>query len=149
ADVVAAIGEGHACDGPRADLLAGNLGVVLVIVVIVSAPGLPRGPETEAQRNESEVRDGCRRQEGPGADGHQDSGTEDAGESEVLTGQNAGGGAPLPRPSSEEEGKHDDVVDVGCYEQAHRLQDRGEDHAPSPAASHPGTEQAGSMHGAS
>ncbi len=38
-----------------------------------------------------------------------------------------------PAPSREEEGEHDDVVDVGRCEQAHRLQDRGEDHAPSPS----------------
>ena len=44
ADVVAAVGKGDACDCPHADLLAGNLGLV-VIVVIVSAPGLPCGPE--------------------------------------------------------------------------------------------------------
>lgn len=108
-----------------------------------------RGPEAEAQRDETEVRDGCRGQECSGTDGHQDRGTEDAGESEVLAGQNAGGSAALARPSREEEGEHDDVVDVGRCEQAHRLQDRGEDHAPSPAASHPGSEQAESMHGAS
>src|SRR5690625_4710277 len=105
--------------------------------------------EAEAQRDETEVRDGCRGQECSGADGHQDRGTEDAGESEVLAGQNAGGSATLACPSREEKGEHDDVVDVGRCEQAHRLQDRGEDHAPSPAASHPGSEQAGSMHGAS
>lgn len=48
-DVVAAIGKRDACDCPNADLLAGNLGLV-VIVVIVSAPGLPCGPEADAQR---------------------------------------------------------------------------------------------------
>lgn len=44
ADVVATVGKGDACDCPHADLLTGNLGLV-VIVVIVSAPGLPCGPE--------------------------------------------------------------------------------------------------------
>src|SRR5699024_7758537 len=43
-DVVSAVGEGASCDSPRADLLARDLGV---IVVIASAPGLPCGPEPE------------------------------------------------------------------------------------------------------
>src|SRR5690625_1205382 len=56
ADVVSAVGEGDSCDGPRADLRARDLGV---IVVIVSAPGLPCSPETEGQGDEPEVRDSC------------------------------------------------------------------------------------------
>ena len=132
ADIVATVGKGDACDRPHADLLAGNLG--LVIVVTVSAPGLPCGPEAEAQRDETKVWNGCRGQKCSGASGHKDRGDEDARESEVLAGQNAGGGAALACPSREEEGEHDDVVDVGSCEQAYRLQDRGEDHTSSPAA---------------
>lgn len=60
--------------------------------------------------------DGCRGQECSGADGHQNRGTEDARESEVLAGQNAGGSAVLAGPSREEEGEHDDVVNVGSCE---------------------------------
>src|SRR5699024_2235286 len=54
----------------------------------------------------------------------------------------------LARAAGEKQGEHDDVVDVGHDEQADCLQDGSQDHATTSAASHLGTEQAGSMHGA-
>ena len=61
ADVVPAVGEGHPGHGPDGDILALDLGVV--IIVFASAPPLPGRPHSQAQRDEPEVGDDPRGQE--------------------------------------------------------------------------------------
>src|SRR5699024_4300403 len=126
ADVVSTVGEGYAGHGPHGDVLALDL---CIVVIIVPAPGLPRGPQSQAQWDQPEVRDGLRGQEDSRAQGDEHSHAEDAGEPEILAGQNACGGSALACSAGEKQRQDDDVVDIGGNEQADRLQGRGQDHA--------------------
>src|SRR5699024_9560591 len=127
ADVVAAVGERYAGHGPHGDVLA--LDLCVVVVIIVPAPGLPRGPQSQAKWDQPEVRDGPRGQEGSRAQGDEHSDAEDADEAKILAGQNACGGSALACSAGEKQRQDDDVVDIGGNEQADRLQGRGQDHA--------------------
>src|SRR5699024_5432374 len=90
ADVVSTVGEGYAGHGPHGDVLALDL---CIVVIIVPAPGLPRGPQSQAQWDQPEVRDGLRGQEDSRAQGDEHCGAEYAGEPKLLADQDACGGS--------------------------------------------------------
>ena len=102
ADVVPAVGEGHPGHRPHPNLLALDL-CLIVIVGTAVAPGLPRSPKSQPQRNESEVGDDLWRQERSRPERHQHGSAQDASEPEVLSDQDSGGGPALARASGEEQ----------------------------------------------
>ncbi|SPX89400.1 Uncharacterised protein [Mycolicibacterium chubuense] len=127
ADVVPAVGEGDCCDGPDTDVLAGNLAVVVIVVV---SPGFPGRPQSQCQGYEPEVRDDLWGKERSGTQCHQHSRTQNACKAEVLACGDPGRGAALSCAAGEEQREHDDVVDVGDDEQADGGQNRRHDHRP-------------------
>src|SRR5699024_1438438 len=117
ADVVSPVGERDPGHSPDCDVLAFDLGVI----VIASAPGLPGSPQPQPQGDEAEVRDDRWRQEYSGPQGDEHGRTQDAHEPQVLAGKNSCGGSALPGAAGEEQGEHDDVVNIRGDEQADRL----------------------------
>ncbi len=118
-DVVRPVGDGdprYAPQPDRSDL------VVVVIVVSVAAQAAHEGPDADAERDQAEepdpfVRDDRQAEGGDHADHDQ------GDEPEVLARDDLPG-SWAPAPGGEEEnGEHDDVVDVGRREQT----DRGAD----------------------